>query len=181
MKKRNLIAPMILTLAAAPSYAGNAYGHYKDKHMDRDDRVVKARVSHVEPIVEVVQIPQERRECWDEEVSGTTTRHSNGGMVAGAIIGGVIGHNIGDRHNRRATTAIGSMIGAAVGHDADHSYQQPYSYTEQHCSVTTDYIEEEHILGYRVSYTFQGEQYSTRMDHDPGRFVHLRVSHQLLD
>ena len=73
------------------------------------------------------------------------------------------------------------MIGATIGHDSDHHYAEPYSYTEQHCSVVTDYVEEEHIIGYRVSYRYQGELYTSRMDHDPGRFVRLRVSHRLLD
>jgi uncharacterized protein YcfJ len=181
MKIKTVILPLILALASAPALAGHGHGHHKKKHRAPDNMVVKARVSHVEPIIDVVQIPQQRRECWDEVVSGSTTHHSADGMLVGAIIGGVIGHNVGNKHNRGATTAMGTVIGATIGHDSDRSYQQPYRYTEQRCSVSTDYIEEERIRGYRVSYKYQGQHYTTRMDHDPGRHVRLRVSHQLLD
>ena len=182
MKTRNLILPLLLALASAPVLAGHGHkhGHHK-KHHAPQSTVVKARVTDVKPIIEVVEIPQQRRECWDEVVSGSTTHHSTEGMLVGAIIGGVIGHNIGSSRHRDTNTAIGTVIGATIGHDSDHSYSRPYRYTEQRCSVTTDYLEEERILGYRVSYKFQGERYTTRMDHDPGRFVRLRLSHQLLD
>lgn len=181
MKMKMLILPLVMALASAPALAGHGYGHQKKKHRAPDRMVVKARVSQVEPIVEVVQTPQQHRECWNEEVRGSTTRHSADGMLVGAIIGGVIGHNVGNRRNRDTATAVGTVIGASIGHDSGRRYQQPYSYTEQRCSVSTDYIEEERILGYRVSYNYQGEQYTTRMDRDPGRYVSLRVSHQLLD
>lgn len=181
MKTPTLILSLSLALATSPLYAGHGHGHHKKKHHAPQSMVVKARVSRVEPIVEVVQIPQQRRECWDEEVSGVSRRHSTDGMLVGAIIGGVIGHNVGNRHNRDTNSAIGSVIGATIGHNSDRSHSEPYSYIEQRCSVTTDYMEEERILGYRVSYHYQGEHYTTRMDRDPGHFVQLRISHQLLD
>jgi uncharacterized protein YcfJ len=182
MKTKTLILPLLLVLASAQLYAGHGHkqGHHK-KHHGPQSAVIKARVTGVEPIVEVVEIPQQRRECWDEVVSGSTTHHSNDGMLVGAIIGGVIGHNIGNGRHRDATRAMGTVIGATIGHQNDNNYQTPYSYTEQRCIVSTDYLEEERILGYRVSYKFQGEHYTTRMDREPGRFVRLRISHQLLD
>lgn len=181
MKMKMIVLPLMLSLASAPVLAGHGHGHHKKRGHSPQSEVVKAPVTHVEPLVEVVQVPIQRQECWDEVVSGSTTRQSNGGMLAGAIIGGVVGHNIGKGRHRDVSRAAGAIIGAAIGHDSDRSYQQPYSYTEQHCAVHTDYLEEERIHGYRVSYRYQGELYTTRMDRDPGRFVQLRVSHQLLD
>lgn len=187
MNSKKVILPLLLSLAAAPVFAGHGNKHGHDKHgYHKKDRapqsaVVMARVTAVEPIVEVVQVAQPRRECWDEEVSGTTTHHSTGGMVLGAIIGGVIGNNVGNGRHRDTNRAIGTVVGGAIGHDSDHAYSRPYSYTEQHCSVSTDYIEEERTLGYRVSYQFQGEEYTTRMESDPGRYVRVQVSHRLLD
>ncbi len=183
MNRKLMILPLLLTLTSAPLYAGHGNGHghhHKNKHLAKS-ATVKARVSHVEPLYEVVQVPRQQRECWDEEVHGSRTQHSNGGMLVGAVIGGVIGHNLGNERHRRATTAMGTAIGAAIGHDSDHSYQSPYHYTEQRCTVTTDYLNEERLQGYRVHYRYQGEEYVKRMDRDPGRFVHIRVSHQLLD
>jgi len=178
MNVKNLILPLVLTLASTPIYAG----HGNNKHQrDFEGEVVKARVSHVEPIIEVVRVPQKQRECWDEVVTNERARPSSRGLITGAIIGGVIGHNVGNEHNRGATAAVGTLIGATIGHDADLHKVARRSHTEHHCSVTTGYVEEEQILGYRVSYHYHGDTYTTRMDHEPGRFVRLRVTHQLLD
>jgi uncharacterized protein YcfJ len=178
MKRKTLLLPLLLSLASAPLYAGS-YKHHT-RH-GQEEMIVKARVSHVEPIIERVQIPSERRECWDEEVSGRYSHRSSDGMLVGAIIGGVIGHNIGNSRHRGATTAMGTLIGATIGHDADRIDSHPYRTVEQHCAIHTDYVEEERISGYRVSYDYQGLSYVTRMDRDPGRFVRLRLSLQLLD
>lgn len=180
MKRKTLILPLLLTLASSPLFAGPGHrdhGNYRG----HDNTVVKAKVSRVEPLIEVIRIPDEQRECWNEEVSGSRVHRSSDGLLVGAIIGGVVGHNIGNKRNRGATAAMGTLIGATIGHDSDRSTQSPYGYTEQRCRVTTHYTEEERINGYRVSYQFQGETYVTQMDHKPGRYVRLRVSHQLLD
>ncbi|MEN8170864.1 MAG: glycine zipper 2TM domain-containing protein [Pseudomonadota bacterium] len=180
MNRKLITLPLILALTSSPLYAGHGHGQHK-KHRGHDSFVVKARVSHVEPVIEVVQVPEQQRECWNEEVSGSHQRRSGGGALAGAIIGGVIGHNIGDSRHRRATTAMGTVIGATIGHDASRGSHTPYRYTEQHCEVSTHYVEEEQINGYRVHYRYKGERFVSHMDRDPGRFVRLRVSHQLLD
>jgi uncharacterized protein YcfJ len=178
MKGKIVFLPLLLTLTSLPLHAGQ--GQY-EPYRDTDEFTVKARVNHVEPLIEVVQTPHQNRECWDEEVSGSHTRRSSDGTLVGAIIGGVIGHNIGDRRHRGVTTAMGTMIGATIGHDSDHETYSPYRYTEQHCQVSTNYTEEERISGYRVSYEYHGTTYVTHMDRDPGKFIRLRVSLQPLD
>lgn len=175
MKRITLTLPLLLALASSPLYADP--GH----HHDGDSMVVKARVTNVEPIIEVIEVPHQRRDCWEEEVSGHTHHHNGGGMLAGAIIGGVIGHNIGDRRHRGLTTAMGTAIGATIGRQHDQDYTTPYSTTEQHCRIGTDYSQEERIVGYRVRYRYHGEEYTTRLGYEPGKFVRLRVTHQLLD
>ncbi len=183
MKIKMMILPLALTLASSPLFAGHGNDrghHHKNKHLPKSG-VVKARVSRVEPIYELVSVPTQQRECWDEEVRGSRTHYSNGGTLVGAVIGGVIGHNIGNDHNRRATTAMGTVIGATIGHDSDRSYRSPYRYTEQRCAVTTTQVTEERNNGYRVHYRYQGRGYVTHMDQHPGKFVHVEVSHRLLD
>lgn len=178
MKRTTLFLSLLMALGSTSLYAGQ--GRHKGHHTD-DWHVVKARVIAVTPITERVSIPSEQRECWDEEVRGTHTQRSGGGALMGAIIGGVIGHNVGDGHSRGVTTAVGTMIGASIGQHSDPVRHTPYSYTERHCEVRTDYHEEERISGYRVRYTFEGVDYESVLARDPGRFVRLRVSHQLLD
>lgn len=174
MNKRILI-PLILGLASTPLAA-------RPMHLNSTppSHYAKAQVVEVKPIIEVVQIPTERRECWTEEVSGTRTRHSHSGTLVGGILGGVIGHHIGKGDG--AATAAGTIIGAAVGHDADRDgYKEPYHHTERRCEVREEYYEEERVSGYRVTYRFNGSDYTTRMDHDPGRFVRLRIQHTLVE
>lgn len=180
MNRKMMILPLLLTLTSAPLYAGHGHGHHK-KHRGHDSYIVNARVTHVEPIIEVIDTPNQRRECWDEEVRGSYRSSGSDGALVGAIIGGVIGHNIGDSRHRGASTAVGTLIGATIGHDANRNSHTPYSYTEQRCELVTDTVQEERISGYRVSYHYQGERFTRHMDRDPGRFVRLRVSLQQLD
>lgn len=169
MKKQLLLIPFIMGLVSAPLYAGdyNRHGGFRDK----------ARVVAVSPIYEVVEIPTERRECWTEEVQGSRRVSSGAGAVVGGIIGGVIGHQIGHGHDRKIATVAGTMIGATVGADADRQNAriEPYSNTEHHCQVRTDYVQEERLRAYQVTYRYHGETFTTEMDRDPGKFIPVRV------
>lgn len=168
MNKRLLLIPLIMGLASAPLYAGdhNRHGGFRDK----------ARVVDVTPIMEIVEVPTERRDCWTEEVHGTHSGNSGAGMIVGGIIGGVIGNQIGRGDGRKVATVAGTVIGAAVGADADrHSRSVPYSNTEHHCQVRTDYVQEERLRGYQVTYRYHGETFTTEMDHHPGKFIPVRV------
>jgi uncharacterized protein YcfJ len=161
--KKTILVPLLLGLASAPALAGPHHQGFRDK----------ARVIDVVPIMERVEVPVEREACWQEEVE--TTRHANAGLVLGGIIGGVIGHQVGRGDSRRVATAAGSIIGAAVGHDADQRAGDTRYETRHHCRVRTDYVEEERLLGYRVTYRYRGETFTTEMDHEPGRFIPVRV------
>ncbi len=174
MNKRLLLIPLIMSLASAPLYAGghNRHGGFRDK----------ARVIDVTPIMTTVEVPVESRECWTEEVRGTRSGNSGAGMVVGSIIGGVLGHQIGRGEGRKVATVAGTVIGAAVGRDADrHARSEPYSNTEHHCEVHTDYVREERLRGYQVTYRYHGETFSTEMDHHPGKFIPVRVQVSLVD
>jgi len=197
MNKSTLIATALITsLASAPLFAGhgrdhNRHGHgydrysnYDNSHRGRHNRsfTARARVVDVEPILRIVRVPDRHRRCWDEQV-----QHSghNGddvsrgeGLIAGGIIGGVIGNQVGKGEGNKAATVLGTIIGATVGHDmARGSSSQPQSYTttEQRCHTSRDYYEEERVDGYRVTYRYQGQEFSRRMDHHPGRWVDVQV------
>lgn len=170
--KKLILIPLMFGLITTPLYAGH------DRH--RGDRAVyydRARVINVKPVVEIIEIPVEDRECWTEEVSGNRYRNNAGaGMVVGSIIGGVLGHQMGRGHGQGAATVAGTVIGAAVGNEMGKKERhQPYTHTERHCRVTESYQEEERVIGYRVTYRFRGELFTSEMDHDPGKFVRLRV------
>jgi len=176
MNKRQLLIPLMLGLASAPLYAGE-YNRHGGAFQD------KARVVDVTPIYEVVEVPTDRRECWTEEVHGTRSSGSGAGMVVGGIIGGVVGNQIGRGDGRKLATVAGTVIGAAVGADADRQARrnEPYTTSERHCQVRTDYVQEERLRAYKVTYRYHGETFVTEMDHNPGKFVPVRVQVSLMD
>lgn len=174
-------APMITGLAVlaglfttAATAGGSSYIDY-------------ARVQRVEPIVRVVRVQTPRRECWDEEVTRYQTqyedRDSYTPAILGGIIGGVVGNQVGRGHGRDALTIAGTLLGASVGRDIGRHRRvdRPYADVERRCAVTTDVHEEERTEGYRVTYRYQGNAYTQRMDHDPGRRIKVRVSVEPLD
>lgn len=174
MNRRLLLIPMMMGLASAPLYAGEyRHGGFQDK----------ARVVDVTPLYEVVEVPSERRECWTEEVQGTRNSGSGAGMVVGSIIGGVIGHQVGHGDGRKLATVAGTVLGAAVGADADRQARrsEPYTTSERHCQVHTDYVQEERLRAYRVTYRYHGETFVTEMDHRPGKFVPVQVHVSLME
>ena len=174
MNKRLLLIPLMTGLASGPLYAGeyNRHEGFRDT----------ARVVDVTPIYEMVEVPIERQECWTEEVHGMRGGNSGAGMVAGGIIGGVIGNQLGRGDGRRLATVAGTVIGAAVGHDVDRQARiDPSTTTEHHCQVRTDYVREERLRAYTVTYRYHGETFVTEMDHDPGRFIPVRVHVSLME
>lgn len=180
LKRGAVTVSLFLALSlglGGPAMAGHGYGYDDGAFYDR------AKVVNVQPIREIVRVPVAHRECWTERVPHqvrNTGDHTKGTLM-GAIIGGVVGHQLaksGDRGDRNAATAAGAVIGAAVGHNSSRNQvsARPYYTNEERCEVTERYVEEEQIAGYRVTYRYQGQTYTTDMDHDPGKFVKVRVA-----
>ena len=47
--------------------------------------------------------------------------------------------------------------------------------SEEHCRTTERYTQHREIAGYRVEYAYGSERLVTRMDHDPGERIRVRV------
>ena len=127
-------------------------------------------------------------------------RPAAGQMILGGIIGAAIGNQIGRGDGRRAATVGGAIIGSAIGHDAaqrgtgrryDERYGNRYNdrYDDRYnnrdddrygrdverCSVRYEDSWQERVDGYRVTYEYNGRQYTTRLPYDPGEQVRVRV------
>lgn len=142
-----------------------------------------APVTRVEPIVRQVRIETPRRECYDDvrqvESRGHVSDPNIGGRtLLGGIIGGVIGHQFGSGRGRDAATVAGAMIGAGVGYDSANRRYTSETREEvvQRCDVRYDHEYEERIDGYRVTYEYNGREYTTRMPYDPGERIKVRVA-----
>ena len=152
----------------APMAFGQPY--YGDRYRYRDDT---ARVISSTP---VYAAGEAREECWnpraghyEERREASHNGNTVGGTVAGAVIGGIIGHQFNDR----AGTALGALAGGAAGHEiarnrgSDDQDDLDYSRCRTVTAGTGD------VMGYDVTYEYRGQQYTTRMDHDPGRRLAL--------
>lgn len=160
----------LLSVTSASALAGHPKQYYSQGIYDR------ARVISVEPITRMVRIAVPQEECYTEEVR-TPAYHagSDGAMLVGGIVGGMLGHRLGD--GRGGATVAGTIIGAAVGKNlARHQdgYYEQVSYVDR-CEVRTSYHIEERLEGYHVTYRYKGRVFTTRTDHDPGKFIQVRV------
>lgn len=142
-----------------------------------------APVTHVEPIVRQVRVETPRRECWDEARYVESRPHISdpavgGRTLLGGIIGGVIGHQFGSGRGRDAATVAGAMIGAGVGYDSAARRYSSGGREEvvQRCDVRYEEDYEERIEGYRVTYEYNGREYTTRLPYDPGERIRVRVA-----
>ena len=180
--KRTLIATALLA-AAAPALAAS------ESFTDR------ARVVDVAPIVE--RIPVSREQCWNDRVRGyeerRVTRSDTGaaigpGTVLGAIVGGVAGHQVGSGRGNDAATAAGAVIGGLIGNQVDRDQGRvgpggprvtevervPVERDVERCRVVQEVREAR--VGYDVRYVYNGREFRTRLDRDPGRFLRIAVN-----
>ena len=121
--------------------------------------------------------------------------------IIGGLLGGAVGNQVGRGEGRRIATVAGALIGAAIGHDVGQQRQRDRegSYDDRNgnrygnryddryddrydrgreverCQIRHEERFEERIDGYRVTYEYNGREYTTRMSYDPGKQVRVRV------
>ena len=166
-----------VTLASPPPWSNSRHNRSYNDGYDY------APVVRAEPIVRQVRVETPRRECWDDvrtvESKPQISDPSVGGRaLLGGIIGGVIGHQFGSGRGNDAATIAGAAIGAGVGYN---SARRAYGTTTsqevvQRCETRYEDVYEERIDGYRVTYEYNGREYTTRMPYDPGSKIRGRVA-----
>lgn len=142
-----------------------------------------ARVVRVEPQLRHVRISTPRRECYQEEVPVYERRGSGSATptILGGIIGGVVGNTMGRGNGNTAATVAGTILGGSIGHDIgsrDYPRGATRYVTRDNCRVVNSYRDEQRVDGYRVTYRYNGANYVTYTDHDPGRRIRVRVAVQ---
>ena len=155
-----------------------------------------ARVRSAEPQYENVNVP--RNECtshWVPENGGrVSTERQNrqyGGAIVGGLAGGVLGNQIGGGSGKDAATALGVVLGAITGDRLENRNQvdQRGQYAQgqygngqyenaqrevQRCRTVND--TQTRLTGYRVTYDYHGQQYTTFMRNHPGQTLAVRVT-----
>lgn len=167
--RQTILLGLVAATVSLPALASHEY----------EDR---ARVLSVTPQVQRVNTPsQECRTEYVRESVYESPRRSNAGALIGGVTGGLLGSTIGKGNGRVAAAAIGAGFGAIVGDrvDNDRRYEgrerivtRPVEscFTVDHWSNVT--------TGYLVNYEYNGRQYSTVTDYDPGRFIAVNVAVQ---
>ena len=165
----------VISTLIAVGLTGQAFAGHQD-----DEFVFHAPVTHVEPLVRLVDVTTPREICWEEPVYQTAHRHrSRTPVVVGGIIGGAIGHAVGDsRRSKNLLTAAGALLGASIGRD--HSYRRSppprrYVTTQRVCEIEQVVHREERIDGYRVTYRYRGRNFVTHTTTPPGATIPVRV------
>jgi uncharacterized protein YcfJ len=163
-------------LALIPLLATAAVAAHAQPYLDN------ARVTNVEPQYENVRVP--RQECSNQWV-GEPRRGDGrdyGGAVLGGIVGGLIGNRVGGGHGREAATAVGAVVGAFTGDNLANRdrWQQPVPMSREVTTCRDVEDVQSRLVGYQVSYEYHGQQYTTLMQENPGRFVPVRVSVDLV-
>ncbi len=136
------------------------------------DDFVYAEVVQADPIVEVVRDPIRREVCRDERV--TRKQASKTPLVLGGIIGGVIGNQFGSGRGRTVATVAGAALGASLG--ADYARTHGNTSHAERCEVVEDYREHERVVGYRVTYRYDGVVGTTETQQHPGKYLKLSLS-----
>ncbi|MGV0958507.1 MAG: glycine zipper 2TM domain-containing protein [Limnohabitans sp.] len=121
-------------------------------------------------VIQQVSVP--RQVCTQEQVPVQQNK-SGAGAAMGAIAGGVLGNQIGGGSGRAAATALGIFGGAIVGNNIEGAPPAQMQ-TVQNC--TSQNILENRVMGYNVTYEFNGKQYTVQLPRDPGPTIRLNVT-----
>ncbi|MEJ2645429.1 MAG: glycine zipper 2TM domain-containing protein [Gammaproteobacteria bacterium] len=173
-KKPLSIVGMIAVLATTPVFAGVWHENAAPDYFDY------ARVTDVYPVTRQVEVAVPQNECWQQDVQVPVEPRYRSAtpVIVGGIVGGVVGSTMGQGRGRDVATIAGALLGGSIARDISRGQTpaQTYTTTQTRCRTVNEYRVERRVVGYRVTYRYHGHRYVTRMDHDPGARLRLRVS-----
>ena len=182
--KKLFLSLATASLALIPNLSADN-SDYSSSYSNNQTTYVYADVVDVEAIKRYVTVSRPERVCEEVEYRPRRRRNrhdTSGGTIAGGLLGGVIGRQFGGGKGRDAATVAGVLIGSAIGHDNEANKNSHRTRndryetrTRQECSTRYQRSQEERIDGYKVTYRYQGETYTTRTRYEPGKQIRLAV------
>ena len=160
-----------LSIVGAVAVAGVGYGAYQAVTPQKSGY---AKVVDVEPIVKTWQEPHEVcQQVNVESQKPVKDQHRITGSVVGAVIGGVVGHQFGGGSGKDAATAGGAIAGGVAGNQIQKGMQNKNTQitTEQRCNTVME--DKSRTEGYDVTYTFNENEDTIRMDKKPGERLRI--------
>jgi hypothetical protein len=143
-----------IVAALGISLAGSAFAYFRDgSYFDF------ARVQRVDRIVAMADEPRTKEECWNQP---RTEYHPGADYRRETVI----------------PTEDEDGIAQTVVRD-DVVERGGYTTTdyERVCQTRTEHAESQQVIGFDVVYSYRGQDYHERLDHDPGRSVRVHVDH----
>ena len=153
---------------------GSTLAHADHRHYSHSTTRL-AWVTQATPIYQRVVYSVPSEQCWQETVA--YEHHSNTAPILGAILGGALGNELGHhKSNKRVGTVVGAVLGASVASDISRQRGGQHYQTVDRCEIQDRREWREEIVGYNVSYRYQGEIYHTRLPYNPGRQIEIDVN-----
>ena len=142
-----------------------------------------ADVTAVDPVTETRTGPREVcEERVVEYVSQTRDPNRITGTVAGAVVGGLLGNQVGGGSGRQLATVAGAAGGAFAGREIQGrrqaNQQRVEQRTETQCRTITETRED--VVGYDVTYTFDGETKRERMNARPADRIPMGEEEEII-
>ena len=128
-----------------------------------------AEVVAVKEITETVVIPREH--CEDVHVqhqAPVKDEQRIAGTVVGGLAGGLLGSAIGGGNGKTLATVAGAAAGGFAGNQVQKNMQQKDVVTtsERRCKTLNE--KSQKVVGYNVTYRFEGKDGVVRMPFKPG-------------
>lgn len=160
-----------------------------------------ARVIDAEPVYKTIKHREPVQQCWMETVYRPVSkpryhhkRHDKSytPTIIGGLLGGALGNEVGNNKSAKKVGAVaGAVLGASLANDyvrwrngkdqnnyppaKNHAANYRESYQEERCETEYEVSYEERLIGYDVTYQYNGEQYHTRTRKHPGKRLKVAV------
>ncbi|WP_024953709.1 glycine zipper 2TM domain-containing protein [Sulfurospirillum arcachonense] len=128
-----------------------------------------------EPIFKTVTTRTPYQECWDEEVTTSSSDNSPIGALIGGVAGGILGNQVGGGSGKTAATVGGAIVGTLVGDNLSKRGNTPSSSMQRRCVTKYQEKSAEKLVGYKNIATYKGKtitKYSNRQLDT----IHLSIS-----
>lgn len=131
---------------------------------------------------QMVTTPQQKCEqVMVKRQAPVQDEHRVAGTVLGGVVGGVLGNQIGGGPGKQVATVVGAAAGAYGGNQIQKNMQQSDVTTAPETRCKTVEFRGLKQVGYDVTYRYQGQERTVRMDHHPGRKIPMRDGKPVLD
>ncbi|MCZ6503553.1 MAG: glycine zipper 2TM domain-containing protein [Gammaproteobacteria bacterium] len=150
-------------------------GHDQDGTFYAYGKVVEA-----EPIIVKVIETAPHKECRQVRQQRVVRRDHHDDRILpslfGGLLGGVIGHQFGGGRGKTALTIAGAFAGANIAKDSSHKHRHNRRFSvQERCTIVEQVHEVEKVDGYRVTYLYQGREFTRTTQRHPGTRIRLRV------